>query len=317
MPICTGDSASAPSLPVSLALAECDESSDSAQPRICSTPLQHSTDRQHSSPADIRPAAITRCADSSPAAHSRDSFSPSLCKSPPSSPFKESHGLGQLQDISEQLQQGGGDPSQHSQSLQGKRPNLNRKSGGSLASRQSLAGPSDSFVSWGSFRSPDESRSALEPLQQELDTAPSGPDSARGVAAAHTHDSTDHAGCQADSSGQSSHQQKDAAPVADRSEASHQSEQDAARLFLVDMTDVGDDQSESSAAEDPFRVAESEDMPAAHQQGVRADHSRHIKRPSFSSWEMQQLSRLAVSGDLDAAAQAGPGKALKHVVHPR
>ncbi len=317
MPPCTGDSASGPSHPVSLTLAASDESSDTAQPRSSSKLLQHGTDRQHSGPQDIRPVASIGTADGSSAAHSRSSFSPSLCVSPPSSPFKESHGSSQLQDISEQLQQSEGDPPQHGQRLQGRPTNLNRKSGGSLASRQSLGGPSDSFVSWGSFRSPDESRSALEPLQQELDTAHSGLDSARGINAVHTHDSTDHAGCQADSSSQSLHQPKDAGSIADRQDASRQVEQSAARLFLVDMTDAGDDQSESSAAEDPFRAAESKDKPAAHQHSMRADNNTHMQRPSLSRWEMQQLSGLAESGDLDAAAQAGPGKGLKHVVHPR
>ncbi len=317
VPSCTGGSAPAPTQPVSLALAESEEFSDRALPRSSSALQQQGADRQHSRPADIRPAAITGSGNGSSAAHSRSSFSPSLCVSPPSSPFKESHGPSQLQDISQQLHQGEGDPPQHGQSLQGRRTNLNRKSGGSLASRQSLAGPSDSFVSWGSFRSPDESRSALEPMQQELDTAPSGLDSARATDATHTHDSTDHAGCQADSSGQPLHQPEDAAAIADRQDTSRQSEQNAARLLLVDMTDVGDNQSEGSAAEDPFRVAESEDTPAVHQQGTRVDHSAHRKRPSLSSWEMQQLSGLAVSGDLDGAAQAAPRKGMKHVAHPR
>lgn len=198
------------------------------------------------------------------------------------------------------------DPLQHGKGLQGKPRSLNWKSGGSLASRQSLAGPSESCASWGSFRSPEQSQLSLEPLQQveghpHPSMGPAGP--THGV---HTHVSTDPAGCREDSSVQSLHRSEAAAPTVDRRDGSCRSEQGEARFFLVDVPELGEAQSKGSAAEDPFREAKSEYTPAEHQQRMRTDHSLQMQLPSLSDWEMQQLSGLAVSGDLDGAAQAGP-----------
>ena len=215
-----------------------------------------------------------------------------------------------------QLQQNEGGPQRQCQTIQGRPSNLNRKSGGPLASRQSLAGPSDSYVSWGSFRSPEESRSALEPLQQEDDDLHQSLNSAGAVDGTDTHDSTDQAGYQGEASGQCVPQSEAAASAADKQNGSHQSKQGEAVLFLVDIAHLGGPRSEGSAAEDPFREAPNKDTPAAPEQDMCTNHRPQKKRSSLSHWEMQQLSGFAVSGDIDGATQAGPMRPRKDMEQP-
>ena len=315
----TGGSGNARSHAVSIASAEsrnCSHSGDMAQTRSSSPVLQLSADGQHPNSAHSRPGPCTTTADGSAAAHSQGSFAPSLCTSPPSSPFKESQGASQLLAMASQPGQDGGNPPRQCQPIQGRPSNLNRKSGGPLASRQSLAGPSDSYVSWGSFRSPEESRLALEPLQQEEDDLHPGLDCAGAADGTDTLDSTDHAERQGAGPGQSLPRSEAAASAANRQDGPHQGEHGEAGLFLVDIADLGD-RSEGSAAEDPFREAQSEDTLTAHEQHMGADHQAQARRPSLSHWEMQQLSGFAVSGDLDGAAPAGPMRPRKDVEHPR
>ena len=298
-----GSSGLGPSHAVSLApadLSSFSRSEDRAQARSSSALMQHP------GTADVARDSFPRTVDGSSASHSKGTFCPAQNTSPPSSPFKESHGASQLPAIGGQHEQDMENPVQHGQALQGRPSNLDRKSGGSLASRQSLAGPSDSCVSWGSFRFPEESRLSLEPLQQVEDYPHASMGPAGHTRGVHTHVSTDQARCREDSSVQSLHRSEAAASSVDGQDALCQSEQGEARFFSVDPPDLGKVHSEGSAAEDPFREAEREDTPAAYQQRTGADKSLQMQLPALSHWEMQQLSGLAVSGDLDGAARAGP-----------
>lgn len=229
-----------------------------------------------------------------------------------SSPFQQSTGSSQLPDLACQPQQDERRPPERDAVLQGRRrSSLNRKSGGALASHQSLGGPSDSFMSWGSFHSPEEQHASasneidgVKPsdtglLSMEYSDAIRSPIQTEGQEGASEH---------------VMHSLSSAASTASRRSELGSSKQDEHKDNLLDIADAEQDHRHSSAAEDPFRQAHREAAPAAKEQQVVRKHGAHRKKPSLSQWELQQLSGFAVS--TDGSAQASPMRTACSLQHP-
>jgi len=271
---------------------------------------QHSTDIEHRWTAT---SETNSNLSNLSATASKGSFSSSQqTGGVPTSPFKQSTGSSQLPDLACQLQQDERRPPQRDAVLQGRRrSSLKRKSGGSLASRQSLGGPSDSFMSWGSFHSPEEHHaSASNEIDREKPSHP-------GLFSMEYSDATR---SPIQTEGQEMAPEhlmqslSSAASIASRHSDLGSSKQVEHKDDLLDIADTEQDRRHSSAAEDPFRQEHREVAPAANKQQVLGKRGVHRKKPSLSQWELQQLSGFAVSSD--GSAQASPMRPACSLQHP-
>ena len=218
------------------------------------------------------------------------SFSPSKhTGSMPSSPFTAD----ELSDhFPDSMEQPVFRPEQSGHGLSGKERGLNRPSGESLASRQSLGGPSESFTSWGSFHGMEEPNSSAAGVQQKRDGSrlsqgyAKGPTTAQGLQADHQED---------EAPGSLSGNTELVGSSDPQAVAT--SGQEATSGDFIDTAGLGQDAEDHSTGEDPFREAYQHERPQQNEckQQVHASEAKRGKRSSLTHWEQQQLSGCAVS----------------------